>query len=107
MLRPQMMTMLAADFLGDALQPRGAHLARRSDRKAIAGDEERLPGVHPRAEVRHQVAERPGLPSLVERLEALGDAVGRRRDLIGVNRVELLRARRRLGIPEHQRAAAR
>ena len=47
--------------------------------------------MHARAEVGHQVAERSGLPALVERLEALGDAVGRRRDLVGVDRVELLR----------------
>ena len=60
--------------------------------------------MHARAEVRHQVAERAGLPALVERLEALGHAVGGRRDLIGVDRVELLRARRRLRIPEDQRA---
>src|SRR5690606_23919402 len=65
--------------------------------------------VHPLAEVRHQVAERSGLPALVQRLEALGDAVGGRGDLIRVDRVELLRELRpgqALGIPEDQRASA-
>ena len=82
---------LEAGFFGDALEPGRAHLARRSDREPIAGDDERLAAVHARAEVGHQVAERAGLPALVERLEALGHAVGRRRDLIGVDRVELPR----------------
>jgi hypothetical protein len=79
---------LEADFLGDALQPGRAHLARRPDREPVAGDHERLAG-GARAEVGHQVAERARLPALVERLEALGHAVGRRRDLVGVDRVEL------------------
>ena len=42
MLLPQTMTISQADFFGDALQPGRAHFARRSDRKPIAGDEERL-----------------------------------------------------------------
>ena len=91
MLWPQTITSSQAGFLGDALEPGRAHLARRADREAIAGDDERLAAMHAGAEVGHQVAERSGLPALVERLEALGDAVGRRRDLIGVDRVELLR----------------
>ncbi len=69
---------LEAGFLGDALEPGGAHLARRSDRKPVAGDEERLTAVHARAKIRHEIAERAGLPALVQRVEALGDAVGGR-----------------------------
>ena len=99
---------LQAGFLGDAFQPGRAHLARRSDREAIAGDDEVLAAVHARAEVGHQIAERSGLPALVEGLQALGDAVGRRRDLIGVDGVELLcelRPGKALGVPEDERAA--
>ena len=94
MLLPQMMTISQPGFLGDALETRGAHLARRTDCETIAGDHEGLTRVHARAEVRHQISERTGLPALVERLEALRHAVGGRRDLIGVDRVELLRAGR-------------
>ena len=43
----------------------------------------------PLAEVRHQVAERARLPALVEGLEALGDAVGGGRDLVGVDGIQL------------------
>ena len=92
---------LAADFLGDGLQSRRRHLARGADREPIAGNDERLAGVHPRAEVRHQIAERSGLPALVERLEALGHTVSRRSDLIGVDGVELPAGLAR--IPENQR----
>ncbi len=108
MLWPQTIDHLEPDFLGDALEARRAHLARRSDREAIAGDDERLAAVHARAEVGHQVAERARLPALVERLEALGHAVGRGRDLVGVDGVELageLRARQALRIPEDERPA--
>ena len=99
---------LQAGFFGDALEPGRAHLARRADGEAIAGDDEGLAAVHARAEVRHQVAERSRLPALVERLEALGHAVGGRRDLIGVDGVELLRelcAREAHRIPEDERAS--
>ena len=106
MFWPQMIDQLAADFFGDALQPGRTHLARRTDREPIPGDDERLAAVHAAAKVRHQVAERAALPALVEGLETLRDAVGGRRDLIGVDGVELLGAGRRLGIPEDQRAAA-
>ena len=85
------------------------HLARRPDRKAIAGDDERLAAVDAGAEVRHQIPERPGLPLLVECLETFRDAVGRRRDLIGVDGVELLRELRagEAGlVPEDQRLPA-
>ena len=81
---------LEAGLLGDALEAGRAHLARRSDREPVAGDDEGLPAVHARAEVGHQVAERAGFPLLVERLEALGHAVGGRRDLIRVDRVAFL-----------------
>ena len=97
---------LEPDFFGDALQSGRTHLARRADREPVAGDDERLAAMHARAEVRHEIAERARLPALVERVEALRHAIGGRRDLIGVDRVELLRAGRRLRIPENQRATA-
>jgi len=62
--------------------------------------------VDPRAEVGHQVAERAGLPALVESVETLGHAVGRRRNLIGVDRVELFLLAEDFQIPEDQRPAA-
>ncbi len=95
---------LETGFLGDRLEAGRRHLARAADGKPVTGDDEGLARMHARAEVRHQVAERPRLPSLVERLEALGDAVGRRRDLIRVDRVELLAGL--LRIPEDEGFAA-
>ncbi len=62
---------LEPDFLGDRLEPGGRHLSRRANRKAIAGDHKRLAGVNALAKVRHQIAERAGLPPLVERVETL------------------------------------
>ena len=82
---------LQPGFLRHALQSGRAHLTRRADGEAVAGDDERLAAVHPLAEVRHQIAEGACLPSLVQCLQALGDTVGRWRDLIGVDRIELLR----------------
>jgi hypothetical protein len=95
---------LETDLLGDRLQPRGAHLARRADGEPVAGDQEGLPGVDALAEVGHQVAEGTLLPLLVQRVETLRHAVLGRRDLIRVDRVELLA--RSLRVPEDQRAAA-
>src|SRR5689334_2656426 len=66
----------------------------------IAGDDEILAAPRPLHEVRHEEAEGPGLPTLVERLEALGDAVGRWRDLVRVDGVQLLTGN--LGVPEDQ-----
>src|SRR5205807_5818253 len=80
---------LKTGFLGDRLQSGGAHLARAPDREAVSGDDERLTGVNAFAESGHQVAERTGLPALVERVEAFRYAVLRRRDLVGVDRVQL------------------
>jgi hypothetical protein len=60
--------------------------------------------VDPLPEVRHEVAERADLPALVQRIEALGDAVRGRRDLVGVDRVQL--PARDLRIPEHERLPA-
>jgi hypothetical protein len=97
---------LEPGLLGYTLEARRAHLTRGPDGKAIAGNHERLPGVHARPEVRHEVPERAGLPALVERLEALRHAIARRGDLIGIDRVELLRLRRALRVPENQRPAA-
>ena len=77
-------------FFGDAFEAGGAHLPGGADGKAIARDEKGFPAVHARPEVGHQVAERPGLPPLIQRLEALGNAVGGGRNLVGVNGVELL-----------------
>src|SRR5262249_58358327 len=91
-------------LLRHALEPRRAHLARGADREALAGDHEGLAPVHPAAEVRHEVAEGSRLPALVEGVEALGDAVIPRRDLVGVDRVALLAGAR--GVPANQRAAA-
>ena len=65
-----------------------------------------LPAMDARAKVWHQIAERARLPSLVERVEALGHAIGGRRDLIGVDRVELLLLAQDLEIPEDERRAA-
>ena len=94
---------LAADFFGDGLQAGRRHLARRSDGESIAGDHERGAGVNARAKIRHQVAERTRLPTLIERVQAFGHAVSRRRDLIGVDRIELpVRVPR---VPEDQRGA--
>ena len=95
---------IEAGFFGDCLQAGWAHLARRSDREAIAGDDERFSAVNAGAEVRHQVAERAGLPTLVKRGEALRNTVGRRRNLIGVDGVELLAGDVR--VPEDERCAA-
>src|SRR5215471_3735204 len=56
------------------------------------------------AEVGHEVAKRAGLPPLVERLETFGNAIGGRRDLVRVDRVELFA--RVLRVPENERLAA-
>ncbi len=97
---------LEADLVGDRLEAGRAHLARRADGEPVAGDEEGLAAVNARAEIGHQVAERSRLPALVERIEALRDAVGGRRDLIGIDRVELLLLPEDLQIPEDERLAA-
>src|SRR5258708_16702941 len=68
---------VAADFLRNRFQPGRAHLARRPDREAVAGDEERLAAMDARPKIWHQIAKRSGLPALVERVEALRYAVGR------------------------------
>ena len=91
MLWPQTTTISRPTSSATPFEAGRAHLARRADGEAVAGDHERLAAMDARAEVRHQVAERARLPPLVERLEALRHAVGGRRDLIGVDRVELLR----------------
>ena len=95
---------LEAHFFGNGLEPGRRHLAGAADRKSIAGNHERFAAMHAGAEIRHQVAERSGLPALVERVEAFRHAIGGRRDLIGIDRVELLR--RILRVPEDQGAAA-
>ena len=99
---------LETGFVGDALETGRAHLARRPDRKPIAGDDERLTAVHARPKIGHQVTERAGLPSLIQRVEALGHTVGRRCDLIGIDGVELAAVARsgQLGIPEDECPAA-
>jgi hypothetical protein len=95
---------LVTRFVADALEARRAHLARRADRETIARDDEVLAPRDALAEVRHEEAERPRLPPRVERLERFGDAVVRRRDLVGVDRVELLPGD--LRVPEDQRLPA-
>src|SRR5262245_52970659 len=62
--------------------------------------------MHPGAKVGHQIAEGPCLPALIEGVERLGDTVCSRRDLIGVDRVELLPLSGHLEVPEDQGAAA-
>jgi hypothetical protein len=84
------------------LSPAG--LIPRDERwAAVAGPETAAAA---RAEIGHQVAERSALPPLVEGLEALGDAVGGGRNLIGVDRVELLLLPGHLEVPENERRAA-
>jgi len=97
---------LQFDFFRDCLQARRAHLTRRSDREPIAGNHEGFAAMDACAEVGHEVPERSGLPPLIERLEALGHAIGRRRDLIGVDGVELLLLSWNLEVPENERLAA-
>src|SRR5512133_3971623 len=45
--------------------------------------------MHARTKIRHEMPKRSGLPLFVEGLEALGDTVGRRRDLIGIDGIPL------------------
>ncbi len=100
---------LEAGFLGHALQAGRTHLARRADREPVTGNDERLAAMHARAKVGHQVAEGPGFPAFVEGLETLGDAVGGRRDLVGIDRVALPReagAGKGHRVPEDERLAA-
>src|SRR5262249_39090383 len=59
-----------------------------------------------RAEIWHQVAKRSGLPTLVERIVAFGNTIGGRRDLIRIDRVELLLLAWDFEIPENQSLAA-
>ena len=98
---------LEPNLFGHAFQAGGTHLARRPDRESVAGDQEGLAIVHPGSKVRHQVTERARLPSLIECLETLGDAISGRSNLVRVDRGEL---RTRFGIfppiPEHQRPPA-
>ena len=94
---------LEPDLFGYRLEASRAHLSRRADGEPIAGNHEGLAGVNSLAEVRHQVAERPLLPSLVQLVETLRHAIGGGSDLIGIDGVEL--ASRMLGIPEDQRLA--
>jgi hypothetical protein len=96
---------LEADFFGDRLQAGGTHLARRADGKPVAGNHECLAAVHARPEIGHQVPEGTRLPPLVEGLEAFRDAIARRRDLVGVDGVELLLFAEDLEVPEDERAA--
>ena len=95
---------LEAGFFGDGLQAGRAHLARRTNREPVAGNHERVAVMDAVAKVRHQVAERAGLPALVQGGEALRDTVGRRSNLIGVDGVELLAGD--VPVPEDERSAA-
>ena len=73
------------------LRPAGLISREEPIAKRSPAIDESLAAVDPLAEVGHQIAERSRLPALVERLEALRDAVGRRGDLVGVDGVELAR----------------
>ncbi len=99
---------LEPGLVGDAFEAGRAHLPRGPDREAIAGDDERLAPVDTRPEIGHQVAERTGLPPLIQRVEALGYTVGGRCDLIGIDGVEFAPVSRagQLGVPEDQRPSA-
>ena len=79
---------LETGFLRNPLEPGGAHLTRGANCEPVAGHHEGLPAVHPFAEVGHQIAERSGLPAVVERFQAFGNAIGRRRNLVGIDGVE-------------------
>src|SRR3981081_1298864 len=68
-------------FVGNTLEAGGTHLARASDREAVARDDERLAAMHALAEVRHEVPERASLPPRVKGVEAFGNAIIGRRDL--------------------------
>ena len=97
---------LQAGFVRDGFQAGGAHLARRPDSEPVAGDHERLAAMDAGAEVGHQIAERAGLPPLIEGLEALGHAIRGRCDLIRVDGVQLLFLSEDLQVPENERLAA-
>jgi hypothetical protein len=97
---------LEAGLVGNRLQAGRAHLAGRADGEPVAATTKVSPRWHAGAEVGHQIAERSRLPALVERVEAFRHAVGGRRDLIGVDRVELLLLSEDLQIPEDERLAA-
>src|SRR5205823_13811645 len=75
-----------------------------ADPKTFAGNDECLASVDPLAEVGHQIAEGTQLPALVEPFQAFRNAVVRRRDLVGIDSVELLS--RNLGVPEDQGTAS-
>jgi len=94
----------ASRLLGDRLQPRRGHLARGADGEAVSRDEEGLPRVNARAKARHEIPEGAFLPALVQRGEALGDAILGGRDLVGVDGVALLPGT--LGVPKDERASA-
>ena len=91
---------LETRLLGDPFQSGRGHLAGGADGEPVARDEEVLAAADPLPEVGHQVPERAGLPAGIEGLQALGDAVVGRRDLVGVNGVPLLSGPR--GIPEDE-----
>src|SRR2546428_11933431 len=95
---------LQPSLIPNRFEPGRRRLARRADAKAFARDHERFPTVHSLPEIGHQVTEGARLPACVEMVEALGDAVVRRRDLVGIDGVELLP--RNLRVPEDERAAS-
>ena len=98
---------LETGLVSDALEPGRAHLTRRSDRKSIARNDKRLAAMNTGAKVGHEIPEGARLPSFVQCLEALGNAVGRRRDLIGIDGVEFaaISGAGELRIPEDQRTS--
>src|SRR6185295_11584043 len=73
----------------DALEPGGTHLPRRSDCKAIAGNDEVFAAMDAVPEIWHQVSKGTGLPLLVERIQAFRHTISRRRNLIGIDGVPL------------------
>src|SRR5207302_1038701 len=95
---------LEPGLLRDGLEPGRAHLPRRPDTEALAGDHERLPSMHPLTKIRHQVTKGARFPARVEMVEALRNAVIGRGDLVGVDGVELLP--RDLRVPADDRATS-
>src|SRR5207245_10261897 len=64
---------LATGLVADRLDPGRRHLARGPDGETVPGDEKGLARENTAAEVGHEIPEGPGLPALVEPLEALRD----------------------------------
>src|SRR6202030_336342 len=98
------------DLLGDGLETVRTHFTRGADPEALPGNHEGLAAMHALPKVGHQIAEGAEPPSLVEPVQALRDTVIRRRDLVGIDGVQLLPGNFRIpedqGPPAHELIAA-